>query len=296
MSWPLFAVIQLSIVTLGVMVAFWLRNRELKRRYEALESASAEAFEAVEQAREQLKLGADKAWIRDRLEVLQGEDEVTVIQRLVLGNELEADGEFQHNLREQLNSGESAQQALQEQWQQIRTTSHELASRLIESYPLSHPVISQLYDAFGELDATLAVQLPDLPEAPDTSELDSTDASQEAENLRASNELLQQELDRFKEELASRDASSGDAEEQAEDLKGLLQQFTKDSRDMMECIQKLEAENKVLRDKLGLGPDGELEVSPTVADDAQTSTLDESVPAAAEPQAQAPAEDAETAA
>jgi len=261
-SWPLFAVIQLGIVTLGVMVAFWLRNRELKRRYEELETASNDAFAAIEQAKEQLALGADKAWISDRVASIEGEDEVSAIQRLVLADELEADPDFRDKLLEQLNTGESAREALREQWQEIRTTSHELASSLIESYPLSHPVIAQLYDAFTDVDASLSVAMPELPEAPDTASLDTTDASQEAEHLRASAELMQKELDRLNDELANRDAASDDTEEQAEDLKGLLQQFTKDSRDMMECIGKLESENKILRDKLGLGPEEELIATP----------------------------------
>lgn len=37
----------------------------------------------------------------------------------------------------------------------------------------------------------------------------------------------------------------------AEELKALLQQFTHDSREMMSCIQKLEAENAELRELLG---------------------------------------------
>ena len=39
--------------------------------------------------------------------------------------------------------------------------------------------------------------------------------------------------------------------ERTEELKTLLQQFTRDSREMMACIQTLEAENAQLRELLG---------------------------------------------
>lgn len=45
---------------------------------------------------------------------------------------------------------------------------------------------------------------------------------------------------------------SGD-NDRTEELKLLLQQFTKDSREMMACIQTLETENAQLRAQLGLG-------------------------------------------
>lgn len=59
------------------------------------------------------------------------------------------------------------------------------------------------------------------------------------------------ELDALKAHAAQLEASSsssgGDDESE---LKSLLQQFTQDSRDMLACIARLEAENKALEDKL----------------------------------------------
>ncbi len=50
-------------------------------------------------------------------------------------------------------------------------------------------------------------------------------------------------------ELAA--AREGQNTEHAEELKSLLQQFTRDSREMMACIQTLESENAELRELLG---------------------------------------------
>lgn len=48
-------------------------------------------------------------------------------------------------------------------------------------------------------------------------------------------------------QLADSSSSTGDKESE---LKALLQQFTQDSRDMLACIARLEAENKELEDKV----------------------------------------------
>jgi DNA repair exonuclease SbcCD ATPase subunit len=66
------------------------------------------------------------------------------------------------------------------------------------------------------------------------------------------NRTAQQELNKLRGELSQHTANVEQADEQAEDLKGLLQQFTKDSRDIKSFIQKLEAENANLRQQLGL--------------------------------------------
>ncbi|XOV81459.1 MAG: hypothetical protein ACFHXK_11280 [bacterium] len=62
---------------------------------------------------------------------------------------------------------------------------------------------------------------------------------------------LQAELDATK---AAADAiADGSTEnDRTEELKQLLQQFTRDSREMMACIQSLETENAALRKRLGL--------------------------------------------
>ena len=111
----------------------------------------------------------------------------------------------------------------------------------------------QLHEAYRNLDEELGNPTADLPDPPEVSAEDATDLTQESEHLRATNELLQQENDKLRGQLSQQSADGADADEQAEDLKALLQQFTKDSRDMMACIQKLEAENANLRQQLGLG-------------------------------------------
>ncbi|MCR9277223.1 MAG: hypothetical protein NXH85_04555 [Pseudomonadaceae bacterium] len=57
------------------------------------------------------------------------------------------------------------------------------------------------------------------------------------------------ELDALKAHAATLEASSPTGEDESE-LKSLLQQFTQDSRDMLACIARLEAENKTLEDKV----------------------------------------------
>ena len=250
MSWPLFAVIQLGMLTIGISVAFLLRNRSLKAQYQALTEGLAEAETAVQAAKLRMTDGAERIWLSDRVDQLQGDDEITNLQKLVLQNELEPQDEFAGNLTATLAAGEAAQAALRERWQQARASSHALASELSAKYPLSHPVITQLHDAYATLDKELGIDTAELPDAPEIDEADLTDVAQEAEHVRAANELLQQEIDKLRDELSQQQASGEDAQEQENDLKSLLQQFTKDSRDMMACIQKLETENAQLRQQL----------------------------------------------
>ena len=166
MTWPLFTVIQMSVVTLGVAVAFLLRNRELKKRYRELEKVNAKAFEAINQAKEQIELAATKISIKDRLECLTGDDQITVVQRLVLENEAEPSTAFHGKLRVELNTAEDFEKTLRTQWEKARATGHELAVEMIEDFPLSHPMMVLLYDAFADIDVALSMQPPALPEVP----------------------------------------------------------------------------------------------------------------------------------
>ncbi len=62
---------------------------------------------------------------------------------------------------------------------------------------------------------------------------------------------LQADLETAK--AAAEAVPEGDGEnDRTEELKQLLQQFTRDSREMMACIQSLETENAELRGRLGL--------------------------------------------
>lgn len=249
MSWPIFAVIQLGIVTLGVLLAAWLRNRELQRRYAELASASDEMLSVVEEAKAQLDAEAHVAWLSERVAALDGDDDTVSIQRLVLANELEASADFATELGERLGAAESAREAMREQWQEVRNGSFEAASKLIEEYPLSQPIIAELFQTYDSLDTALEFEPHTLPDAPEGGSGD-VDPAVELEGVRAAKALLEKEFDILKATLDNTQAANAEDAEQAEDLKALLQQFTKDSRDMMECIQNLEAENQELREQL----------------------------------------------
>lgn len=69
----------------------------------------------------------------------------------------------------------------------------------------------------------------------------------------SSTQDLEAELEELRNKLAAASDNAGETgEDRTEELKALLQQFTKDSREMMACIQTLEKENAQLREQLGL--------------------------------------------
>ena len=249
-SWPLFAVIQLSLLTVGISVAFLLRNRALLKLYQSVTKDLEAASDAVAAAKLRMTDDAERVWLRDRLTALDDSTDVGAIQRVVLQNELEPSDSLRKELAESLSEGALLRKILRSRWEPARSQAHQVAVELIRKYPLSYPMISQLHQAYGVFDEQVEIDSPTLPDPPDIPEGDSTDASQEAEHLRATNELLQKELQQTKTLLETKVASGENAEEQAEDLKTLLQQFTKDSRDMMACIQQLETENADLRSQL----------------------------------------------
>lgn len=254
MSWPLFAVIQLAALTLGISVAFLVRNRALHQRYRALCEGLDAASEAVAAAKLRMTDGAERVWLRDRLETMDHSTDIGAVQRVILANELEPSDDLASDLSECLSDNPITRKLLRAKWEPARKRAHQVAQELIEKYPLSHPTLSQLHLAYGAFDEVVGMKSPLLSDPPAVAPGDSTDASQEAENLRATNELLQKELDQTRTLLETKLASGEEAEEQAEDLKTLLQQFTKDSRDMMACIQQLETENASLRQQLGDAP------------------------------------------
>jgi len=253
-SWPLFAVIQLAALTLGISVAFLVRNRALHQRYRSLSEGLDAATEAVAAAKLRMTDSAERVWLRDRLEALDDSTDIGALQRVILANELEPSDSLASDLSECLSDNPIARKILRTKWEPARKRAHQVAEELIEKYPLSYPMLSQLTLAYGVFDEEVGMKSPRLSDPPAIAPGDSTDASQEAENLRATNELLQKELDQTRTQLESKLASGEEAEEQAEDLKTLLQQFTKDSRDMMACIQQLETENAALRQQLGDAP------------------------------------------
>ncbi len=132
---------------------------------------------------------------------------------------------------------------VEESWRELRTSQHELASKLIGAIPSQHSSIVELYEVFSRLDETFSIDLPALPEAEEGSAGVTGD-----EHLRSDNEQLREQLESAREALIA--AGDGGGNTESEDLKSLLQQFTRDSRDMMICIEMLEAENLQLRDRM----------------------------------------------
>lgn len=88
MSWSLFAIIPLSVTAAGLVAAFWLRNRELKRHLATMEAAQDEVVQALAEAKNKLEsIEERKEWLKGRIAALDGDDPVTVVQRMVLQNE-----------------------------------------------------------------------------------------------------------------------------------------------------------------------------------------------------------------
>lgn len=258
MSWPLFAVIQLALTTVGVAVAFWLRNRELVSRLATQEAASAEAARLLEEAASRFESVADDAldkWLVERAMEFDDDDPVQVVQKLVLQNEREPIPDFSKSMRRRIAAGTDIEEQNREQWLQLRMDVYDYAATLIRKYPRSQPVVVQVYSAFAPLDAAYGVELPALPDATvDFDDDEESTGSEEVEHVRATNELLKQQLEDARNEVAALRLSGRNLEQQEADLKALLQQFTRDSRDMMTCIQELELENQRLRSELGSRP------------------------------------------
>lgn len=292
-----FVILQLTMITMGVAVAFALRGRALSVQYRLLaeqlmsEPSAAGASETVASP------PSDAQWLQARLQEVTGDDTISAVRRLVLSNELSPADDFEETLTERYlttkmsNSGD--QENTREHWISVRQASIALAAEMIEKYPLSAPVVTQLHESYAELDEVFDFEIPGLPEPPEVSALADDDASagEQAEHLRSANEQLQREVEKLREALAqapaggetpaaegapaagattaageapaagqeaTTDAPAAAEKQQTDDLKMLLQQFTSDSRDMMACIQKMETENAVLRQKLGLEPQDEV--------------------------------------
>jgi hypothetical protein len=251
MTWPLFAVVQLVLTTVGVALVLSLRNRELVRKLEAQEAATRDAAVLLEDAASRFQSVADEtlaSWLAERATEFDEHDPVQVVQKLVLQNEQEAIPDFADSMRRRISAGTEARKQTQEQWRQLRMDSYEQASGLIERFPRSHPVIVQIYDVFCSLDAEHEVELPALPDPVENPDAEAF-GSEETEHLRAANELLRAQLEETQNDMVGLRTRNEEQQRQEDDLKALLQQFTRDSRDMMACIGELERENQRLRDQ-----------------------------------------------
>ena len=237
MSWSLFAIIQLGVTAAGIVAAFWLRNRELKKHLARMEASHDEADQALAEAKTKLEsIEERKEWLKGRIAALDGDDPVTVVQRMVLQNESKPKKSFHDDLSAQLGGGSN----IEESWRELRANQHELSAKLIGTSPSQHTSIVRLYEVYSTLDESLGIDLPALPEPEEGTVLEGE------EQLRSENERLLEQLESAREALLA----TGEGNTEGEDLKSLLQQFTRDSRDMMICIEMLEAENLQLRERL----------------------------------------------
>ncbi|MCZ6641777.1 MAG: hypothetical protein O7F71_09405 [Gammaproteobacteria bacterium] len=262
MSWSLFAIIQLGVTAAGIVAAFWLRNRELKKHLNTLETAQDEAGQALAEAKTKLEsIEERKAWLKGRIAALDGDDPVTIVQRMVLQNESKSEKSFNHDLSARL-AGHSN---VEETWRELRANQNELSTKLIGTLPSQHSSIVKLYEVYSALDVSLGIDLPALPEAEEGSG-DLADDDQ----LRSENARLQEELESARGALAGGEDAKGD-------LKSLLQQFTRDSRDMMLCIEMLEAENLQLRERLKATKSAESE-TPSEPDETSSEVSEEEEP------------------
>ena len=266
MSWSLFAIVQLGVTAAGIVAAFWLRNRQLNKHLAAMELSHDDAGTALEEAKDKLESIEDrKVWLKTRIAELKDDAPTTVVQRMVLQNESKAKKSFVEDLSALLGGAD-----VSDSWRDVRTRQHELATTLIQQIPWKQPAIVELYELFSPLDEAFEFDLPALPEAEEGSS-DQTDD----DHLRKANEQLQEELNSARAALLTANSGEGDEEHDGEDLKILLQQFTRDSRDMMICIQMLEGENQQLRDRMAsLTPDGSEDAS-TPAEPAEVSEGDD---------------------
>lgn len=198
MSWQLFAAIQVAVFALGAAAAFLLRNRQLKRRLRDVEAENAEAAQTLAEAESRFATITEEALessLESRVAALQDDAPATRLQRLVLQNERVPDPAFAEQAAELLAASGEATDFYREKWLALREGSHRTASHLIQGYPRSEAVIHQLYQTFSPLDEVFDVSLPPLPAAPEPDPADELDLGQEAEHLRAANELLQKQLE-----------------------------------------------------------------------------------------------------
>ncbi len=161
MSWSLFAIIQLGVTATGIVAAFWLRNRELQKHLARMEASHDEADQVLAEAKTKLEsIEERKEWLKGRIAPLDGDDPVTVVQRMVLQNESKPKKSFQDDLSAQLGGGSN----IKESWRELRANQHELSAKLIGTSPSQHTSIVRLYEVYSTLEESLGIDLPAIPE------------------------------------------------------------------------------------------------------------------------------------
>ncbi len=219
MTWPVFAVLQLALCLIGACIVFALHHRRLARENDALREACASAAAGVD---------GDEAWharVREKLAAATGEEPIARIQRLILGNELQANAQLADELAALLGDPEIAGT-----WTALRKLAWEEAAALGGK---PGDAARTAFERYAPLDEALGYDAAPWPDP-----VGGEDASED-ENEQAA---LHAEITALKEKIAELESGKDD-----EELRKLLKQFTQDSREMMGCIQDLEKENATLK-------------------------------------------------
>ncbi len=217
MTWPVFAVLQLALCLIGACVVFALHHRRLTRENDALRDACQQAATAPDGGE------AWQAHVRETLAAVTGDEPLAQIQRLILGNELQANAKLADELGALLGDPEIAGT-----WAELRKLAWDDAAALPGK---TGEAARNAFERYAPLDDALSYEAPSWPEPLDDE--GASDSEQDA--LAAENVAL-------KEKIADLESGKDEA-----DLRKLLKQFTQDSREMMGCIQDLEKENAALK-------------------------------------------------
>jgi hypothetical protein len=193
----------MSVVTIGVSVALWLRIRAVNGQNTTLREALSTLEE--ERAKQPDSDEIARQWLQAKIDVLDPTDDLTPMVDRVLRQQIEPSEDFAEAVR-----------------------------------GLVAPPTTEAGLVDADIDALLNDVSADEPAAP--APVSSDEAGRVA--------LLEAQLEEALAEINT--LKSLTEEDEPEELKALLQQFTRDSREMMACIQALEKENAELRAQLGL--------------------------------------------
>ena len=282
-SWIILGLVQLSLISVCAVVFLVLKLKQRGKDIVEWEEKNEEASTALAKAGELLEatpdIPAEKPWpeqVKLYLETLPPADEANDATKaiiLVLNNELEPNADLTSELG-QILGAESSHETSEDEgldsgfhdelfasYQAIREECVQLTDQILTQFPAAKKLLQMLHEAYQPLDEKLQLTIPSL-HIPAEFDNPPEPAAEGDAVLQAEIETLKDQLQTAKNELAMLEAAFGGEEtkspspetakenEEDEDLKALLQQFTKDSRDMLTCIQKLEQENKELEDKL----------------------------------------------
>ncbi len=262
-----------------------LERASLRTQCEAAVDGLARARSALEGRKDPAQIRTE--WLAQRISELSEDDAVEATQRLVFAHELAASSALAEHVSAGGTGEAPGDEATL--WREAREHMHACAVQLIGDFPTAAQSISTLYDSVAAWDIRLDVDLPAF-EFPDAAGGDSdADADADAVALTVQVADLTSQLQTAKDQITVLESSSDDTpgnadgelqaaleardqelaeararvaelealveagavdSENSEDLKNLLQQFTRESRDMLECIQELEQKNYDLEQRL----------------------------------------------